>query len=137
MNQQVEYLRLHRHQVTLTAQLAKPGVQGVIIKAKFHVRHRFSRNNQVRLMKRSSVRQSLVGEFQSFCRTKVTIPLPLAESILCPTPESAAQPCRQVECYDSLHSCSALWPISHLSSRFCMRSDSYRISWCRNPSTAG
>src|SRR4051812_44169454 len=119
MNQQVEYLRLHRHQLTLTAQLAKPGVQGVIIEAKFHVRHRFSRNNQVRLMKRSSVSQSLVAEFQSFCKTTVTISLPSAESILCPKPESVAQPSRPIECYDSLHSCSALWPISHLSSQFC------------------
>src|SRR4051812_45690531 len=70
MDQQVEYLRLHRDHLTITAQFAKPGVQRVIIEAKFHVRYRFSRNNQVDLMERSSVRQSLVGEFQSFCKNR-------------------------------------------------------------------
>jgi len=75
MNQQVEYLRLHRDQVTITAQLAKPGVQRVMIEAKFHVRYRFSRNNQVHLMKRSSGRQSLFGAFQSFCKKPMYDPI--------------------------------------------------------------
>jgi hypothetical protein len=37
MNQQVEYLWLRRYQLTVTAQLAKLGVQRVIIEAEFHV----------------------------------------------------------------------------------------------------
>jgi hypothetical protein len=79
MNQQVEYLRLHRYQLTITAQLAKLGVQCVIVEAEFHVRFSrlFSRNNQVRLMKRSSVRQSLVSVFQSFSKAKLAIALSL------------------------------------------------------------
>jgi hypothetical protein len=36
MNQQVEYLRLHRYQRAITAQLAKLGIQRVVIEAKFH-----------------------------------------------------------------------------------------------------
>src|SRR3954451_792893 len=75
MNQQVEYLRLHRDQLTIAAQLAKAGVQRAILKTKFHVRHRFSRNNQVHLMKRSSLRQSLCGWFQSFCKNRSHDPL--------------------------------------------------------------
>jgi hypothetical protein len=40
MNQQVEYLRLHRNQFAVAAQLAKVGVQSAIVEVKFHVRRR-------------------------------------------------------------------------------------------------
>ena len=40
MDQQVEYLRLHRNQLTVPAQLAKAGVQSIIVEAEFHARCR-------------------------------------------------------------------------------------------------
>ena len=57
----VEDLRLGRNQFAITAQLAKIGIEDVIIEAEFHVWGRnFSKEN---LMKRSSIRQSLVFAF--------------------------------------------------------------------------
>ena len=40
VNQQVEHLRLHRHQVGATAQLATIGVEDVVIEFEFHLPHR-------------------------------------------------------------------------------------------------
>ena len=61
VHQQVEDLRLHRHQFAVTAQLTQIGIKDVIIEAEFHVRYRnFSKEN---LTKRSSIRQSLVFAF--------------------------------------------------------------------------
>ncbi|WP_198028027.1 hypothetical protein [Bradyrhizobium murdochi] len=37
MNQQVEYLRLHRNQIAATAQLATISVQDVIIEVEYHL----------------------------------------------------------------------------------------------------
>jgi hypothetical protein len=39
VNQQVEHLRLHCHQLAAAAQLATIGVQDVIIEVEFHVRY--------------------------------------------------------------------------------------------------
>jgi hypothetical protein len=61
VHQQVEDLRLHRNQFAITAQLTKIGIEDVVIEAEFHVGYRiFSKEN---LMKRSSIRQSLVFAF--------------------------------------------------------------------------
>ena len=38
VNQQVEYLRLHRNEFTVAPQLAKIGVQSVSVEVKFHER---------------------------------------------------------------------------------------------------
>ena len=40
VNQQVEHLRLHRHQLAATAQLATIGVEDVVIEVEFHLSHR-------------------------------------------------------------------------------------------------
>jgi len=61
VHQQVEDLRLRRNQFAITAQLAKIGIEDVVIEAEFHLGYRiFSKEN---LMKRSSIRQSLVFAF--------------------------------------------------------------------------
>src|SRR5216683_1096447 len=39
MNQQVEHLRLHGNQLAATAQLAKGGIENMIVEVKFHVRY--------------------------------------------------------------------------------------------------
>ena len=99
MNQQVEYLRLHRYQRAITAQLAKLGIQRVVIEAEFHwIIASF-------LKKQSSPSHEEIKRQTKFCRrvsvimqkAKAAPSWPLGESILCPKPELLAQTHRQIE----------------------------------------
>ena len=100
MHQQVEYLRLHRDQLAITAQLAKIGIEDVIIEAEFHVRYRIfsketikSSHEEIKHQAKSCVR---------FCcilrEPGVATPLPGAESYSCRKPKPLARPCRAIEC---------------------------------------
>jgi protein-S-isoprenylcysteine O-methyltransferase Ste14 len=77
MNQQVEHLGLHGNELAAAAQLAKGGIETMIVEVKFHARYRilFSRNNQVRLTERSSAGQSLVVAFPASCTNQSCNPI--------------------------------------------------------------
>jgi hypothetical protein len=83
VNQQVEYLRLHRHQFAATAQLATIGVQNVIIEIEFHVRYRTFLKKQSSRSHEEIKRQAKSWRHPSCILPKsgVAIPFPAAESI--------------------------------------------------------
>jgi ABC-type phosphate transport system auxiliary subunit len=83
VNQQVEYLRLHRHQLTAAAQLAAIGIQDVIIETEFHVRYRIFLKKQSSPSHEEIKRQAKSWRHPSCIlpKSRVAIPLPVAESI--------------------------------------------------------
>ena len=92
VDEQVEHLRLHRNKLALAAQLAKVGIQRVVIEAKSHVRRRIPSKETIKSI---SWRDQASGKVLSprighSAKTEVTNPLPSTELILCPKPEPLA-----------------------------------------------
>ncbi|WMT79359.1 hypothetical protein [Bradyrhizobium sp. Ash2021] len=84
MNQQVEYLRLHRNKLAATVQLAKGGVENMIFKVKFHVRYRIFSQETIKSVsgRDQALGKVLSARLRHSAQIEVAIPLPLAESIL-------------------------------------------------------
>ncbi len=83
VNQQVEYLRLHRNQFAATAQLATIGVEDVVIEVEFHVRYRIFLKKQSSPSHEEIKRQAKSWRHSPCILPKpgVAIPLPVAEPI--------------------------------------------------------
>ena len=78
MNQQVEHLRLHRNQFSVTAQLAKVGIQSAIVEVEFHVRRRIRSQETIKSIswRDQASGKVLSSRFSHSAKTEVTIPLP-------------------------------------------------------------
>jgi hypothetical protein len=84
MNQQVEHLGLHGNEFAAAAQLAKGGIETMIVEVKFHARYRILSQETIKYVSRrdQALDKALSSRFRHPAQTKVAIPLPLAESIL-------------------------------------------------------
>jgi hypothetical protein len=83
VNQQVEYLRLHRNEFAVAAQLAKVGVQRAIAEVKFHVRCRIFSQETIKSIswRDQASGKVLSSRFSHSAKTEIEIPLPSTELI--------------------------------------------------------